>query len=131
MAITKDFNRQDLTVATVDIKLADLTSGVASNVAMDLPPNSVVDSGTLVVTEAFNSTLSDVIDVGDATTGNRYLAGGNIQATGLVALVPTGFIGTGEGLVVKWTSGGGTPTTGKLRLVVKYYILGRSEETLG
>jgi len=131
MALVKDFNRQCVQLASVNINLADVVTNVALEV-MDMPPNSVILSGQLITTEAWNSTTSDVLDVGDATTATRYLTDGNIRALGArVALVPTGFTGTGEPLKVVWTSGGGTPTTGKVRLEVQYYIIGRAETTIG
>lgn len=131
MAITKNFNRQPRLVAHVDINLADVTAG-ADLAAMELPPNAVVLSGNLYTTEAWNSTTSDTFDVGDADSQNRYLNDGNIRAAGaLVALVPTGFTHTGGDLTVRWNSGGGTPTTGKLRMTVEYIILGRGCSTQG
>lgn len=127
MAITKNSGRQQLIAAYVDINLADLTSNVAAN-AIELPANAVVVSGSLVTTEAWNSTSTDVMDVGDVTSATRYLTDGNIRAlAALVPLVPTGFITstTERYLTVTWTSGGGSPTTGKVRLQVQYYIKGR------
>jgi len=132
MTITKDCNRQDLKIAWVDINMSDLVSGTASAVVMDIPPNAVIWGGQLITTEAWNSTTSDVLDVGDATSATRYLTDGDIRALAArVPLVPTGFLSTGEGLKVLWTSGGGTPTTGKVRLEVAYYIQGRADSTLG
>lgn len=130
-AITKNFNRQELLVAYVDINLADVVSA-ADGVAIDLPPNAVITGGESVTTEAWDSTSTDVLDVGDAVTQNRYLNDGNIRALAArVALVPTGYVHPGGPLTVRWTSGGGTPTTGKLRLAVFYYVLGRGEATYG
>lgn len=129
MAITKDVNRQAPKVAIVNINLADVTSGV-DVAAISLPPNSVILSGSLVTTEAWNSTTSDVFDVGDAGSQNRYLNDGNIRALAAnVALVPTGYVHTGGDLTVRWVSGGGTPTTGKLRLTVQYVQIGRGDST--
>jgi hypothetical protein len=131
MTITKNINRQCVNVAYVDINLADVTSGVDA-AAISLPPNSVVLGGSLATTEAWNSTTSDVMDVGDAGSQNRYLNDGNIRSLGaLVPLVPTGFVHTGGDLTVRWVSGGGTPTTGKVRLTVEYIQLGRGEATYG
>jgi hypothetical protein len=131
MAITKDSACQSLIVRHVNINLADLTTDVAVE-AMDIPANAVIVSGELVTTEAWNSTTSDVMDVGDATSAVRYLTDGNIRALGArVPLVPTGFTSTGEALKVTWTSGGGTPTTGKVRLEVVYFIIGRADSTFG
>lgn len=97
---------------------------------MDLPPNSVIQSGDLYTTEAWNSTTSDVLDVGDSASQNRYLNDGNIRTLAArVALVPTGFVHPGGPLTVRWVSGGGTPTTGKVRLTVSYIQLGKSIAT--
>lgn len=133
MPITKNSGRQELVAAYVDINLADLTSA-ADVSALNLPVGAVVVSGALVTTEAWNSTTSDVMDVGDATTQNRYLNDGNIRALGArVALVPTGFVHTAteSALTVRWVSGGGTPTTGKVRLEVQYYVKGRAAFSQG
>lgn len=129
MAITKDFNRQGIIVASVAFKLADLTS--ATDVAaISLPPNAIVVGGDVITTEAWDSTSTDVLDVGDAVTQNRYLNDGNIRALAArVALVPTGYVHTGGDITIRWTSGGGTPTTGKGRLTVHYIIAGRGEFT--
>ena len=129
MAITKDVGVQDICVKTVTINLADVTSGDDIS-AIDLPNNSVILSGSLYTTEAWNSTSTDVLSVGDTTTYNRYLSAGNIRSlAALVPLVPTGIVQPTSGLTVRWVSGGGSPTTGKVRLVVTYVVLGKAEYT--
>lgn len=132
MAITKNSARQCPVVAHVDINLADLVSG-SDLAAIELPLNAVVVSGGVTVLEAFNSTSTDVLDVGDASSQNRYLNDGNIHATGRVALVPTGFKHTTSerNVTVRWASGGGAPSTGKLRLDLTYYVEGRAEFSQG
>lgn len=133
MPITKNSARQPTIVAFVDINLADLANNVAAN-AIQLPPNAVVLNGSLVTTEAWNSTTSDVMDVGDVTSPVRYLTDGNIRALGArIPLVPTGFIHspTESNLSVTWTSGGGVPTTGKVRLEVAYFVKGRAAFSQG
>lgn len=133
MPITKNTNRQTPITAFVDINLADIATNVAQ-AALDLPTGAVITSGALVTTEAWNSTSTDVMDVGDASSATRYLTDGNIRALGSrVALVPTGFVHTTTqpALTVAWTSGGGTPTTGKVRLEVTYYVKGRASFSQG
>lgn len=128
MPITKNSARQEVILAFVDISLADLVSNVAAQ-AIELPPNAVVLSGQAITTEAWNSTSTDILDVGDVTSANRYLNDGNIRANGArVPLVPTGFVTTAteRWITVTWVSGGGTPTTGKVRLEVQYYVRGRA-----
>lgn len=131
MAITKNFNRQTTHVAMVDINLADVTSGV-DVAAITLPANSIILSGSLFTSEEWNSTSTDVMDVGDSASQNRYLNDGNIRAANaLVPLVPTGYTHPGGDLTVRWVSGGGTPSTGKVRLTVQYVIKGSSSHTHG
>ena len=133
MPISKNSARQELISAFVDINLADIANNVAA-AALDLPVNAVVVQGRLVTTEAWNSTSTDVMDVGDASSATRYLTDGNIRALGaVVPLVPTGFIHTATqpSLTVTWTSGGGSPTTGKVRLEVQYYVRGRAAFSQG
>lgn len=128
MPITKNPARQEPILAFVDINVADLVSGVAAQ-AIELPPGAVVLSGQTITTQAWDSTTSDVLDVGDATSANRYLNDGNIRALAArVPLVPTGFVTTPteRWITVTWVSGGGTPTTGKVRLEVLYFVKGRS-----
>jgi len=130
MAITLNTDRQDLKVAWVDINLADVATGVAQ-VAIKMPAvNYVIVGGQVYTSEAWNSTSTDTIGVGDDDSDTTYLSGASIAATGIDALVPTGVVGDGN-IKVLWTSGGGTPTTGKSRLSIQYYILGRAENTFG
>lgn len=133
MAIKKNSGRQGLIAAYVTISVADVVNNVAQ-AAIDLPIGAVVVGGALVTTEAWNSTSTDVMDVGDATSATRYATDANIRALNArVALTPTGFVHTSSqpALTVTWTSGGGTPTTGKTRLEVQYYVQGRAEFSQG
>ena len=108
--------------------MSDVSQNVAT-AAIDIPPNSVILSGNLFTSTAWNSTTSDVIDVGDAGSATRYLSDGNIRAANaLVALVPTGYVHTGGALTVTHTGGAaGTATTGSTRLTVTYITLGKSD----
>lgn len=132
MPITKNSGRQCIVSAYVDITVDMLASGVAAN-AIELPPGAVVVGGDAVTEEAWNSTTSDVWSVGDVTVANRYASGLNIRSVGRQALTPTGFktTATQRYVNVTWTSGGGTPTTGKTRLRVDYYVEGRAEFSQG
>lgn len=130
MAITKKPNRQEAIVAYVDVNLADVTTGVDYQAIM-LPPNAVIIGGDVVATEAFNSTSTDVVDVGDSASQNRYLNDASVHTLTRTALVPTGYVTlpTTRAVTVRWVSGGGSPSTGKFRLTVEYFILDRSEFT--
>lgn len=132
MGITKDFNRQMVKVAMVEFAIADIVAG-ADEAAINLPEGSVIIGGDVTTLQAWNSTTSDVLDVGDSGSQNRYLNDGDFRALGArVALVPTGYVHSAVGpLTVRWTSGGGSPTTGRSRLTVQYVIKGSSESTHG
>lgn len=130
MAITKDINRQCVSVAMVDINFGDLTSG-ADAAAITLPPNAIVVGGAVTVVTAFNSATSDVMDVGDAGSENRYLNDANIHTAGRTALVPTGYIHTGGDITVRWVGVSTAPSAGKVRLEVQYIQSGRAEATYG
>ncbi len=142
MSITLKAGRQAPIMAYVDISLADLVGGfttagdliqlaaltttVGLATAIALPVGAVVVSGSATVEQAFNSTSSDVITIGDATTADRYVASTSVQTAGaILPFVPTGFIHTASepALVITWTSGGGTPTTGRIRLAIAYYVV--------
>lgn len=132
MGITKNSGRQEVVVAYVDINLADVATGVAQR-AIELPIGAVVLRGNIVTSQAFNSTTSDVLDVGYAGTGNAYKNDANIHATGIVALVPTGKVHDADtpAITVTWVSGGGVPTTGKVRVEVEYYVEKRAAFSQG
>lgn len=131
MPITKDASVQQVHCKVVFINLADVATGVDQG-AITLPPNSVITSGAVYTTEAWNSTTSDVISVGDSVTYNRYLSAGNFRALAAnVPLVPTEFVHPGGDITVRWVSGGGTPTTGKARLRIEYYQIGQANSTYG
>ncbi len=108
------------------IQLGALTSTVALATAIKLPVGAVVVGGSATVEQAFNSTSTDVITIGDATTADRYVASTSVRTAGaILPFVPTGFIHTASepALKITWTSGGGTPTTGRIRLAISYYVV--------
>jgi len=128
MAITtanKNNGRQWPLVARQVFTLAEMEDGVAVE-AIDLPIGAIVLSGTMVITEVFDSTTSDTIEV---TGGGAPLAATTVQATGLTDLVPTGVEQTlGDVVQLTWTSGGGVPTTGAGYVEVMYIITSRANE---
>lgn len=126
MALVKNIARKEQSVAEISIVAADLTSGATLPV-IDMPSGTVVDEVYVVVDELFNPTTSAVIEVGITGTTAKFLASQNIftgQALGGRAGDVTGKgyrFAAPASIVVKYTSGGGTATTGKLRLVVAFH----------
>lgn len=132
MSITKNPGRQEVIVAYVDVALADLATGVAQN-AISLPVGAIVVGGDIVATEAFNSTSTDVVDIGYAGSENAFKNDASVHTTIRTALVPTGYehTATTNNVRVTWVSGGGTPTTGAFRLTVHYIVRDRSAFSQG
>jgi len=123
MSFSKDTGRRRLVIAEALLVLADLESAVAKQ-AIDLPPGVIVDEVFARVEEAFNSSTSDAIVVGDSDDTDRYIASTSVQTTGYKAGAASGRgykNPAADTIDVIWTSGGGTPTTGKLRVICKYY----------
>lgn len=96
--------------------------------AIKLPYGAQIIGGAVIVDTAFNTGTSAVLDVGDATTGNRYKNDVDLKAVGLTALVPTGYVSDGAELLVTPVLVGGAATAGKVRVQVQYVIAGRAHE---
>jgi hypothetical protein len=128
--VTKDISVQDVVVKTVTFSFGDLNEDTAYEV-IDIPPNSVILSGSFFTTVAWNSTTSDVIDLGDSGSATRYASNLNIRAANaLNAITPTGYVSPGGPLTVTWTAGtADTATTGTVRLIVEYVTLGKADAT--
>ncbi len=133
-SITKNVSRQEVVQAYVDINFGDLagSSGVDVN-AIELPPGAVLVGGAVVALTAFNSATSDVLDVGDSVSQNRYANDVNIHATGRTAITPTGYthVAASRWLTVRWVGVGAVPSAGKVRLEAQYYVENRSHFTQG
>lgn len=133
MIPAKEINvsRQYPLVGTQRFDISQLESGVAVAFAK-IPFNSIITGGYLLITTAFDSGTTDTITIGDdgGTDGtadpDRYLVGGDGQALGPTAIVPTGFQFTTLGnLTMTWTSAGTAPTVGAGLIVFEYVTEGR------
>ena len=123
--------RQDVVAAYLDVVLANLTTAVSFNM-FEVPAGAFILRGGIITTAVFNSTTSDVLDVGDAASANRLLNDGNIHALGLVPLVPTGYVYTAPTKITGlWVSGGGVPTTGAFTAWIEYIVKGRGNFAQG
>lgn len=134
MPITKDCGRQTVLSAEVDFTFADITDDAAANPAIDIPAGAVVVGGELVVTTAFDSTTSDVADIGDGGDTDRYSATPvNLQAAGATALDVTGYRYTANDTIdIAWTPGtASTATAGAATLRIQYVMDGRANENHG
>lgn len=110
--------------AALDFGAANLAATTV--VAIPLPPNAVVTGGSVDTSVAFDAVTYN-ITVGDADSAARYLGTTDAKGVGSVALVPTGFRGTGQNVELTFTAGD-VCTTGSATVRVEYVIGGRSNE---
>lgn len=118
--------RQTLLVAEAVITAAEMNESGVAVAAIRLPVGAVVAGGAVIVDTAFDAATATV-NVGDATTGNRYKGAVNVAALGLTSLVPTGYVSDGKPVTVTPTFADAV-TVGTLRLQVTYTINGRANE---
>lgn len=111
---------------TVDFGKTNLGGAAGIFSVIPLPPGAVIIGGSLVTDTAFDTAGLDVT-VGDSSVANRYLASTDVKGAGLVALVPTGYKGIGENIVLSFSSDD-VCTAGTLTLRVHYIVTGRSNE---
>lgn len=95
-----------------------------------LPYNSEVISGDVTVVTASNDTGTSTIEVGDKNSAARYLGATSIKATGVTALVPTGYQTQGESIRITLANQNGNATAGQVIVRVNFTISGRANENL-
>lgn len=135
MAITKNAGRQEVIAAKLTVTYADPANddGTVEG-AINVPAGAIVVGGYINVTTAFDSTTSDVVDVGDGVDPDRYTASPvNLQSTGRTALTLTGYeYPATDDIDIGWTAGAtGTATAGSFDLVVEYIVSDRAAFSQG
>ena len=130
MAITKLSGRQEVIAAKVTITYDTLSSDAAVGEAViQIPEGAIVVGGFVNVKTVFNSTTSDVLDIGDSVDDDEYTSS-QVDSTALrvTALTITGYqYTTQDNIMVEWTAGStGTATTGEADIIVQYIVDGRA-----
>ena len=130
MAITKNPGRQEVIAANVTVTYDTLASDTAvAEAVIEVPAGAIVVGGFINVKTAFDSTTSDVLDIGDSVDDDEYTATPvNLQSVGVTALDVTGYkYTTVDNIAVEWTAGStGTATAGEAEIVVQYIVDGRA-----
>jgi len=123
------FGRDDTIVNTsgaiVDFGLTNTAATTA--VIIPLPPGATVLSGFLNVTEAFDA-ATYAVTIGDTTDPDRYLTTADRKGVAKTPLVPTGYVGVGENIVIVFTAADACVATGLAKVVVEYIVEGRANE---
>lgn len=96
-----------------------------------LPYGAVVCGGDVVTETAFTTSSAVNVKVGDATSDVRYLGSTDRISAGRTALVPTGFVSTGEDIRLTVTPVTSTAGAGKMTVRIQYTMKNRVNEVTG
>jgi hypothetical protein len=131
--ITKNASRQSPIYAMVEINASDIDAFDGTfNAAIECPQNTIIVGGFVDVVIPFNSSTSDIMQVGDDIAPNRYASSVDLHTDGIQELTPTGFvIETHADIGVSITSDGGPPTQRKPVLYLEYVVSSRAQFTQG
>lgn len=92
---------------------------------INLPDNAVITGGSVTTETAVTGSTAYNVKVGDVDDDDRYLTSTDKVSAGTTALVPTGYVGTGQNLRLTVTPTVADATAGKLSVRVEYVIRGR------
>ena len=123
------FNFDD-TMLDKDGVLKDFKTVGTSIIAdvIPLPPYAIVTGGEVVTEIAIGDSTAYNVSIGDSGNDERYLAAVDAVAAGRIALVPTGYVGTGENIRLTVAPTVDDATAGKVSIRVTYVIRGRTSE---
>lgn len=129
--------RQTPRALYIEVDLAALVAQkpTANVFEFELPPNSQIVGGDIVVTDVSDDTGTDTLSIGDAGSANRYANAVNLKAAARTALTLTGYVSGSDGTIQKVkvtrTPQNGNATKVKFRLYVLYVQLNRADATQG
>jgi hypothetical protein len=92
-----------------------------------LPPGAAVISGQISTIETFDGGTKFEVSIGDELDIDRYLSLDNKKFPGYSPIVPTGFVGNGENILLTFTLDG-LCTTGAAYIYIEYVVAGRAGE---
>lgn len=122
-----NFSDTMLNTSDVSADFGQTNTSATTFEVINLPPNSVVIGGELVVETAFD-TASYAIVIGDSGVADRYHASADRKAAARTALTLTGFRNV-DGLNIRiGITNADACTTGKASLKVMYIVEGRAGE---
>jgi hypothetical protein len=124
------FNYNDTMVDTTGAETDFAAVGTRTYDVINLPANAVVLSGSVVTEVAVSGPTAYDISVGDSANPTRYLAATDKKAAGITALVPTGYVGSGENIRITVAPTGAAATSGRVTVRVEYVIVNRANEVI-
>jgi hypothetical protein len=125
-----NFGRQNVKVAVQKFDFADAPTGVASALKIAVPSGSIVLGGGVQVTTAFNST-TNVVDVGDSGSANRFANDLDLKTTGFKPFTTLGTLGSGlKAVEFTHVSTGTAASQGAGYVVIQYVEPTRADEVM-
>jgi hypothetical protein len=126
---TFNFNDTMLDTAGVSKDFKTLGTSIVADV-IPLPVGATILSGEVVTETAVTGSTAYNVSIGDSGSATRYLGATDKKAAGRTALVPTGYVGTGENVRVTVAPTVADATAGKVTVRVEYVLAGRANETV-
>lgn len=124
MGIAREYHSQQVHYFRKGVSLSDLTSGTAVTLGT-IPSGAMVVDAYAVVTTAFDSGTSDVLDIGTSGDGDGFATDLDISSVGKKSADE---LATSDDLVVSadtdltfaWTGAGTAATAGAMEVVVEF-----------
>lgn len=124
MARGQQFHTNQTHYLRKTLAVGEITSGVAVNLGY-LPAKAVVLGASAVVSTAFDSATSDVLNIGTSADGDGFATSLDISSVGLKAADELAtsddlYVTSETLLTATWTGAGTAPTVGTVIVVVEY-----------
>jgi hypothetical protein len=131
MAIKLNTDRQEVITARVSWTFGSGKDVAAQGAypAIQVPEGAIILGGHLYVDGA--TTASTTVAIGDSGAATRYLGATAVDATGLTALVPTGYKYTAQSNVLVTVAGATPAAAGTAELIIRYLKVNRTEFSQG
>lgn len=125
MTVAREYHTSQVHYLRKSVVLADLTSAAAAVIGT-VPAGAIVTDAYAVVTVAFDSATTDLLDMGNADDPNGFMTAVSIATVGKKVadeLATSNDIGpytVATDISATWTGDGTAPTVGSMTLCVEY-----------
>lgn len=122
--MAREFHTQQVHYLRYGAALDDLTSGTAVTIGT-IPAGAIVTNAYGIVTTAFDSGTSDVLDIGTSADGDGFATDLDISSVGKKAADELAtsddlLAATDTDITFSWTGAGTAATAGALEVVVEF-----------
>lgn len=126
MSTAREYHTAQVHYVRKGVSYSDLTSGTAFTVGT-LPAGAVVLDACAVVTTAFNSATSDVLNIGTASDGDGFATSLDITSAGKKAADELAtsddlLFSAAANVTATWTGTGAAPSAGAVEVIVSFVV---------